>query len=210
MPMKSYHRPILSALSFLLGSSAAIGGESDARGLAAHLRKMMLQFEGAVSAKADAERKFYIEQQKVLRDHWLPGEIPASESDEKAKGALAKKIQESVPYLAVEVEAFRTAHELAESIATDPGNATTKGSLYQYLDEGVRKDLANVSMAQKRQQLLRTELGPSLAELDLQDARRKAIRDSVQVLETAPSPAERLRQVFEIGQAAAKQIKSGK
>src|SRR5205807_5534705 len=92
-------------------SAVSVNGAGEAERLATKLREVMLKFDSAVEAKAASEEKFYLDQQRTLRSLWMPGDIPTNDDKGTLTLEIKRRIQKSIPYVSITINARRTARD---------------------------------------------------------------------------------------------------
>lgn len=188
----------LAAICAMLTSACT--GPQVAQDVAGQMRKLTVEYEAAVSRKAEAERLFYKNQRRLLRD--LRSGTTAV-SDPGRTGVVVKK---TVAYGRITSSALRDAILLADKLSTSPAPPPVPSSIIEFLGSGLEND-SNVYLKASQHQLqLRIDLLDGLAKIEQQSQRLKAVRDELVKLETDPSLESSLKQFFVIGQAVKTQL----
>ncbi len=206
---------------------SACSGPKFAKNTAIQMNRTILEYDAKISKKIDAEKAFYNDQRKILRnvlsgstDITNPPEAkqnPSTESQfqstennnsssSEANNVKIITIKDTVAYGQIRTNAQREAILLSEKLSSAQAQPMISTNLIQYIRNSLEEDWNKYREANHRQQQLRVELLEGLEKIDQQAIRIKNIQKELDKLSKDPSIESSLKQYLEIGKAITEKL----
>jgi hypothetical protein len=190
-----------SLLLIIIGTHGCASNRA-ANNLAAQMNRLTLEYDAVTKAKVEAEREFYNQQRRILREI-LGGTSAVTEPD-----SPDYNVKLTVGYGRIATDTNRDAVLLAESFASAGDAPKVWSALIAFLEGGLKEDREAYLEAHRRQQQLGIDLLTALEKIDRQTQRLSNVKSGLIELEKEPTIESQLKQFLALGEVVAKQLRS--
>jgi hypothetical protein len=187
------------------GAVAVLSGcaaDRDARELASRLRKLTAEYDSLSSAKAAAERQFYLDSLKNL-DQTLNVVDLGSPTP-------AASVEKTLAYGRIVTRANYDSQRLAETLSSSGEPLFVAGAISEFIRDGIRADEQAYLQTRQMQAAIAESLAIDFAKLAEYQKRIAEVSRGLAELERPPDSAARTRKLRALGEAVWQQLRSDK